>query len=529
MDRKGRKRMWKVVPLAIIVALSSACGARAADLYISPSGSDADPCSQAKPCRTTARGYLAAKPGQTVEMATGAYGDSDIPDDPSKTSDAVVRFVPAPGAAVDAGWLSVYGDHVELSGIRVSGWAMREGADDITLRDVDADEEGWWIRSASNVRILGGDLGPLQDYSSEVSAAWESSTPARNILFDGVTFHDVIKVTPGAHTDCLTVGDVDGLVIRNSRFRNCEHFDVIFGNDVSTGRAARNVILENNFFDCCRSGYYSVGFGAFEGGVVRHNSANLGFGFLGGDVSNLEIHSNILPSVQEAVCDKARWHHNVIASGARCGTGDRIAPSGFVDSGRFDFHLRPGAAAIGAGDPASSVRDDIDGGVRSDGRPDAGADEYGSAGGGGDPQPAGGGAAPTGSNPAQEARRPLVRGPGSWERRAGGPRPTLTIERRTVKRLRRGLRVKVGCPGGCRVRARLELRGRRAHRLRVSGATARAAGRATRKRPARLRLRLSRRAVRRLSGAGAVSGRLRVVASDGAGRARIALVLHFIR
>ena len=63
----------------------------------------------------------------------------------------------------------------------------------------------------------------------------------------------------GAHVDCIGIDNVDGLVIRNSRIWNCEHFSIIFGNDLTSGSAVRNALIENNFLDCCYSGYYRSG------------------------------------------------------------------------------------------------------------------------------------------------------------------------------------------------------------------------------------------------------------------------------
>jgi len=493
--------------------------AGAADLYVSPSGSDGGPCSRTAPCQSFNRAYTVATGGQLVEVAGGSYGGQDIPNDPSKTA-GVVTFAPAAGATVSAGWLRVMGDHVEIRSMRVSGWTLREGADDITLRDVDADEQGWWIRSASNVRVIGGDLGPVTDLSPEVSAAWESDVPARNILFDGVTFHDAVKQADDAHVDCLTVGDVEGLTIRNSRFRNCEHFDLIFGNDVSTGRGASNVLVENTFFDCCRTGYYSIGLGAIDGAVFRYNSANLGIGFLGQGVRNVEIHSNVLPTVAQSTCSRANWHHNVSRDGARCGTGDRVAPMGFLDGRGFDFHLTPGAAAIGAGDPSSAPAIDIDGHPRSDGRPDAGADEYGSSPGSGAAPP------PVGGQPAAGL---IVRGPKRWRRERGAPRATLRVRLRTARSFaRNGLPVSVSCRTRCRARARLVLDRRVARTIGVRRTFLSAGRWASRGRPAALRVRVPGTAPRRIAGAPRVTGTLRVTAIAPSGAvARVSVRLTF--
>src|SRR5882724_7548899 len=52
----------------------AASGAPApADLYVAPSGSDANACTAAQPCLTMNRVYGAAHAGQVVELAGGTY------------------------------------------------------------------------------------------------------------------------------------------------------------------------------------------------------------------------------------------------------------------------------------------------------------------------------------------------------------------------------------------------------------------------------------------------------------------------
>jgi hypothetical protein len=77
-------------------------------------------------------------------------------------------------------------------------------------------------------------------------------------------------------------------------------------------------------------------------------------------------------------CDsRITYSHNVWDGGV-CGATDVDAPSGFVDAAAGDLHLRPGAAAIGRGDPADYPATDIDGHRRPRGSAvDAGADERG--------------------------------------------------------------------------------------------------------------------------------------------------------
>ena len=513
----GRRLAGTLATLGALALCPSS--AIAAELFVSTGGHDANPCTAAAPCRSFERAYQSAAPGQVVEVAAGEYGEESIPVDVGKApATSRVVFVPAPGAAVGLADLSVYGTHAEVRDLRIDAFAMREGARDVVLRNVHINGT-FAIRSGADLSILGGEVGPAPDGVSFISAAYESSVPARNILIDGVEFHDYVKVTDGAHVDCLSVDEVVGLTIRNSRFRNCEHFAILFGKDSSTQRGASNVLVENNFFDCCRSGYYSLGFQQFEGGTVRFNSTNKAFGFLGGPVTGLTLSSNVLPNVNDATCDLADWRYNVIGEGARCGPGDRIAPSGFVDAGALDFHLRKGAAAIDAGDPAAAPTTDIDGGPRQAGKPDAGADEYGSTAANQLPP----GAPSLGAGPVPATRGPgvLVRPPELWRRERGSPRASLVLLRVSLRTfLRRGLPLRVTCSKRCSVLARGRVGRRTARRWQVSRALARSR---TRPRPAgraiTLRLKPSRRNARRLRRARRLSITVYVQASDRQGRA----------
>src|SRR4029077_5146644 len=72
--------------------------------------------------------------------------------------------------------------------------------------------------------------------------------------------------------------------------------------------------------------------------------------------------------------------YNVWYAGAKVGSHDKVAPSGFRDARALDFHLKAGAAAIDAGDPGDAPTTDIDGNARPAGNaPDAGADETGAS------------------------------------------------------------------------------------------------------------------------------------------------------
>jgi hypothetical protein len=372
-------------------------------LHLSPSGSDSNSCTAAAPCKTLNRGYRVATPGQTVEMAAGAYSDTSLPLDSSKTSMADVVFRPAAGATVTiAPQLHVSARHLELRGLHLSSklWVEASAADvtfrNNTLKNFDLYSEG--TQSSQDISFIGGSIGPSANENSRIASNGPATAASpRNILIDGVDFHD-FTATPGsgAHVECLQVWAVDGLTIRNSTFRNCEVFDV-FLQKLPEGKAATpsNILIENNFFDCCASGFYAIRLADHAGTswknvTIRNNSLNKGINpDPGVPYSNVKIVGNVGPEVKfwngttgavEAKPAGVTVDYNVWYAGAKVGSHDKVAPSGFVNAAALDFHLKAGAAAINAGDPANTPATDIDGNARPiGGAPDAGADETGAA------------------------------------------------------------------------------------------------------------------------------------------------------
>ena len=375
--------------------------AATATFYLSPSGADSNACTQAKPCKTLNRGYRVAAPGQTVELAAGTYADTALSPDSSKTSAADVVFRPAAGATVTfSAQLHVSAQHLELQGMHFTSklWIEASAADvtmrDNTLKNFDLYSSG--TQSSQDISFIGGSIGPSANENSRIASNGTSTSASpKNILIEGVDFHD-FTTTPGseAHVECLQVWAVDGLTIRNSKFRNCEVFD-IFLQKLPGGAAATpsNILIENNFFDCCRSGFYSIRLADHAGTswknvTIRNNSLNKE---INPDpsvpYSNVKIIGNVGPAVKfwsgstGAVEPKpagVEVDYNVWYAGSKVGSHDKVAASGFRNAAAVDFHLNAGAAAIDAGSPTGSPTTDIDGEARPAGKaPDAGADETG--------------------------------------------------------------------------------------------------------------------------------------------------------
>lgn len=372
-------------------------------LRLSPTGADGNPCTSLKPCKTLNRAYKLATPGQKVELAAGTYTDTSLSADSSKTSSVDVIFRPVAGATVTfSGQLHIYAQHLELRGMKFTSklWIESSAADVTmrgnTLKNFDLYSNG--TQSSHDISFIGGSIGPSANENSRIASNGPSTSASpKNILIEGVDFHD-FTVSPGseAHVECLQVWAVDGLTIRNSKFRNCEVFD-IFLQKLPGGAAATpsNILIENNFFDCCGSGFYSIRLADHAGTswknvTIRNNSMNKELNpDPGVPYSNVKIIGNVGPAVKfwrgsngaiEPKPAGVEVDYNVWYAGSKVGTHDKVAASGFRNAAAADFHLNAGAAAIDAGSPTNSPTTDIDGDARPAGKaPDAGADETGSS------------------------------------------------------------------------------------------------------------------------------------------------------
>jgi hypothetical protein len=372
-----------MVSLLAVFACSAAAGHRSRTpppgVFISPSGSDSKPCRRATPCLTFDRAYHAAKPGQVVEVAAGSYAPQTVREDAQKRSAADVIFRPAPSAAVSVmDHLVVDGSHVTFKGFTLNGdWRTDQQANDVTFRNLTV-HGGIFINSSSNIRVVGGSVGGIQDYKPQFGA-WPPGTHSTNILVDGVTFHDITRTDSSVHIECLLVGGINGLIVRNSRFRNCGVFDLSIG-EMNDSGPPRNILIENNFFGSS-DGYFSLQFNtnseSLTNVLIRNNSSTQEMS-LGSDIRelhNVRVVANVAP-YHSWSCDRRIVYAYNVWQSARCASTDTNAPSRFRNPAALDLHLGRGSRAIGHGDPKSFPKRDIDGRKRPQGkRVDAGAAE----------------------------------------------------------------------------------------------------------------------------------------------------------
>jgi hypothetical protein len=356
-----------------------------AGLYVAPTGTDFGACTKLLPCASFSRAYAFAEPGETVEVAGGTYPAQSVAATPPRGGSPVV-FRPAAGARVALdGELDVFASNVEFRDMSMPVWYVKPGADNVTLRRLDTGL--MFITSATNVKVIGGDVGPWENTSSQIKACTDCTVVPTNILIDGVTFHDYSRTNAAAHDECLEVFPAHNITIRRSTFRNCAIIDLLIGG--YNGQVSRAVLVENNFFDrpgsdesALSGGYYSLFVDArpgttLENVLVRYNSSLATMYVETKDVAvaNVALVGNVGPRQSFHCYPGVVFAHNVWDA-ARCGPTDRMAPSGFKRASRLNLDLKARSAAVDAGDPRNFPATDIHGRKRPKGkRPDAGADE----------------------------------------------------------------------------------------------------------------------------------------------------------
>jgi chitodextrinase len=382
---------------AVVSAGTAACApsSSTATIYLAPGGSDASPCTAAAPCKSFDRAYQAAQLGDVVELAAGTYAQQVMEAKNAKSpgvalADRVV-FRPAPGATVETGPLEIRVPHVEFRDMKIAKFKARYhqpdpklyAAGDLVFRNIRTHH--FALNAVQHVSFIGGEVGPNRnpatgDWPQDgifVGAYPADVHPASHLLFDGVYVHDVTEPTSTAHSDCVqfTVG-ID-VTIRNSRFENCEHADLMIKGDQGP---IDGFVIENNFFDRTLSAFYSINLYETSRGcrdvLIRNNAA----------LQNLRVDActggtltgNIQPSMSSYTCSQATvtldW--NVYESGSKCGPNDVVGAVTYVDRSNFDLRLA-GGSAVDRGNPASYPTKDIDGQARpKGGAPDAGAHEH---------------------------------------------------------------------------------------------------------------------------------------------------------
>ena len=260
---------------------------------VSPSGSDANPCSSSRPCRSFRRAYEVASPGDSVLVANGTYSGQTIPYTLAKSQKATCRwaatfgdgvttaknisgcvtFRPAAGARpVVAGSIVIGVPYVMVDGIGTVdtpdasnairiGWSDSQGGScgaynvhDVIVRNSGANL--LFINGVTYTYVIGSDFGPVNAESSYVGGCAPgdgSNFNTTHLALDGNTFHDLIQTADGQHLECIHWYDGSRSVIRKNKFLNCAQFNISLQQLFVKDSSIANLLIENNIFDAACS------------------------------------------------------------------------------------------------------------------------------------------------------------------------------------------------------------------------------------------------------------------------------------
>ncbi len=365
------------VPAGLIAPPEPA--AASPSVFVTPSGNDGGGCTAAAPCATFDRAYKVAKPGQVVQVAGGSYPTQTLTADSSKSATgAVVAFRPAPGAAVTTGEIrcgrnpaDLGANQIELADMTTSH-VVTQRCSGFTLRRVHV-AGGVFVDGSTRFSMVGGELGPGHNLHPDVQTV--NGYVPRDVLFEGVNFHDWSHDDPEVHMECLQVSDVVGFTLRNSTFTNCDTFDIhVKGTNVGV----QDIVIENNWFRPTTDGsgvtpsYYSMSVRDGKNVLIRNNASDQAFALPSesDSVSNWTVANNIAPLASNQCDNRIVWSHNLWSS-TKCGSTDLSGSLGFVNPAAGDYRPTASSKARDNGDPKLATEYDLRGFARGT-KPDIG-------------------------------------------------------------------------------------------------------------------------------------------------------------
>src|SRR5262249_7332892 len=144
-----------------------------ADLYIAPTGDDANGCTSVAPCKSFAGAYAQAQNGTVVHVTAGTYpaqyfAGGYLASQPAGTKD--VTFLGEPGHVVRS--VHSGSDNLHYDGINIDAGGAAPGNDAF-------DSAG------SNDSFVNGSIGNIAD-------AKGAQVSGSGFLFDNVKFHDAV-------------------------------------------------------------------------------------------------------------------------------------------------------------------------------------------------------------------------------------------------------------------------------------------------------------------------------------------------
>lgn len=356
----GQSRAWRTLAaVGLAVAALGGCGGAgggagdgksddaqdgipAHALWVAPDGDDGAACTRDAPCATLSAALGRASADGMILLASGSYPEQEVHGGPAAAHDKPVVIRPAPGARPRLGKLLLHTPGLELRDLKLAGWQAFSDSGRLTLRRVST--PWFFVDGASDVRMLGGSVGPADSIDPQIRAVDTQGAPVpKNILIDGVAFHDFTnKDDPSAHVECLQLGAGRHIVIRNSTFVRCAQHSIFAGAWGGTA-TIHDLTLAGNRMGSVPEGFYSirVGVDGVSDVTLRRNTAEKVMQVDPG-VPGVTMERNVAPR-QPWECFAGQRYIANVWSDVVCSASDRkVGAHGVAERAR-DRHAPPGA------------------------------------------------------------------------------------------------------------------------------------------------------------------------------------------
>ncbi len=232
-------------------------------LFISPSGSDSNACTEAKPCQTMKHAYKVAAAGETVRLLSGSYPRQKIEEDGSKSSSSHVIFAAASGASVKfTGTIDILESHITIENMTVQDVTIgnveadggKPNPTDITLLNLTG--RNFEIASATHITVEGGSWGPATACAEAYTGSYEGNNNAirqptsqapEYIVINKTIIHNVQSDSfQNCHIEGLAIFAGNHVTVSNSKFYENSVYDIF--TQSNSGGHPDNVTLKDNWF-----------------------------------------------------------------------------------------------------------------------------------------------------------------------------------------------------------------------------------------------------------------------------------------